>query len=272
MAQTSFPAAVCSIAERSCQRSAHSFFCFTMFPSSSQHSSVYSSARLFHHPQGVSPSSSSIKHLRRPYESYDETAKISSLSSKCPSTGGTDSSVSSPYIRRTPFARRSLPHHIQPVLKTALKSTLPSSPDPFQTIKTNQQLRHVVLAEPSLPSVSVPIETSMERHFSDLSLNQIENDSLMPSASGMLVHHRPSLSYSSSSTASSSSTSSSTDESTTAFVHIHMNNARCSVSHRDQSMPFAFATTTINDTTSNSSQISATPKSSSFIQNVSITV
>ena len=244
-----------------------------MFPSSNQHPSVCSSARSFHHPRGVSPCSSSIKHLRRPYESYDETAKISSLSSKCPSTtGGTDSSVSSPYIRRTPFARRSLPHHIQPVLKTALKSMLPSSPDPFQTIKTNQQLRHVVLAEPSLPSVSVPIETSMERHFSDLSLNQIENDSLMPSASSVLGHHRPSLSYSSASTASSSSTSSSIDESTTAFVHIHMNKARCSVSHRDQSIPFAFATMTINDTTNNSSQISATPKSSSFIQNVSITV
>jgi len=65
-----------------------------------------------------SSTSSSISNLRHPYNSYDETRNFSSPSSKCPSTGGVSSTVSSPYIRRTPFARRSLPH--QPVLKKNL--------------------------------------------------------------------------------------------------------------------------------------------------------
>ncbi|CAF4919677.1 unnamed protein product, partial [Rotaria socialis] len=80
----------------------------------------------------------------------------------------------SPYIRRTPFSRRSLPHHIQPVLKKPVKPTLSSSPDPFKTaVKKEQQFRHVLLAEPSLPLAIPTIKSSMERHFSDLSLNQI---------------------------------------------------------------------------------------------------
>jgi hypothetical protein len=136
---------------------------------------------------------------------------------------------------------------------------LSSSPDPFKTpIKKEQQLRHVVLAEPSLPPAILPSKPTIERHFSDLSLNQIENDSLVPSSSAMLIHSRPSLSCSSSSTTSSSS--SSTDDSTTAFIHIQMNNSRC------DSIPLVFSTT--NNNISNNS----TTKSSSFIHNVSITV
>ncbi|CAF4839599.1 unnamed protein product, partial [Rotaria magnacalcarata] len=52
---------------------------------------------------------------------------------------------------------------------------LSSSPDPFKTaVKKEQQFRHVVLAKSSLPLATPPIKPSMERHFSDLSLNQIE--------------------------------------------------------------------------------------------------
>ena len=226
---------------------------------STQRQPSHSNTRLFRHQQEVS---SSINNLRRPYDSYDETRNLSSPTSKCASTGGVSSTVSSPYIRRTPFARRSLPHHSQPVLKKCLKPMLSSSPDPFKTtIKKEQQLRHVVLAEPSLPPAIIPLKTTIERHFSDLSLNQIENDSLVPSASAMLINSRPSLSCSSSSTASSSS--SSTDDSTTAFIHIQMNNSRC------DSIPLVFSTTN-----NNNNNISNTPttKSSSFIHNVSITV
>ncbi|CAF4547477.1 unnamed protein product, partial [Rotaria magnacalcarata] len=53
----------------------------------------------------------------------------------------------------------------------------------------------------------------MERHFSDLSLNQIENDSLMPSINTRSIQCRPSLSCSSSSTTSSSSPSPSSSSS-----------------------------------------------------------
>jgi hypothetical protein len=139
-----------------------------------------------------------------------------------------------------------------------------SSPDPFKkTIKKEQQLRHVVLAEPSLPPAIIPLKSTIERHFSDLSINQIENDSLVPSTSSMLIHNRPSLSCSSTSTtssSSSSSSSSSTDDSTTAFIHIQMDNSKCDVIHRGDSIPLVFPTTT------------TATKSSSFIHNVSITV
>ncbi|CAF1665848.1 unnamed protein product, partial [Adineta ricciae] len=206
--------------------------------------------------------SSSISNLRRPYDSYDEAGHSSSPSSKCPS------SISSPYIRRTPFARRSLPHHIQPVLKKPLKPMSSSSPDPFKLPgKKEQQLRHVVLAEPSLPPAIIPVKSSLERHFSDLSLNQIENDSLTPSTSSVFIHNRPSLSCSSTSTSSSAS-SSSTDDSATPFLHIQMNNSRCNVIHGDESIPLVFSTT--NNITN--SPTANTTKSSSFIHNVSITV
>ena len=211
-----------------------------------------SNTRLFYHRQDISPSSSSTSHLRRPYYSYDETRHRSSPGTQGPST------ISSPYIRRTPFARRSLPHHLQPVMKKALKLASSASPDPFQTIKKEQQLRHVVLAEPAI----VSFKSTLERQFSDLSLNQIENDSLIPSTSTVFVQSRPSLSYS-----SSSPSSSSTDESSTAFVHIHLNHTRCNVVHRGESIPFGFATKTHQQP-----DITGRTNSSGFIQNVSITV
>lgn len=217
-----------------------------------------SNTRSFYHRQDVSPSSSSTSHLRRPYNSYDETRHRSSPGAQGPST------ISSPYIRRTPFARRSLPHHhLQPVMKKAMKSASSASPDPFQTIKKEQQLRHVVLAEPAIPPAIVPFKSTLERQFSDLSLNQIENDSLIPSMATVFVQSRPSLSYSSSSPSSSSST----DESSTAFVHIHLNHTRCNVLHRAESIPFGFATKTHQQP-----DLTSRTNSSGFIQNVSITV
>jgi hypothetical protein len=248
-------------------------FFSSVFIFSNQRQSSHSNTH--HHQQEVSSISSSIINLRRPYDSYDETRNFSSPSSKCPSSGGVSSTVSSPYIRRTPFARRSLPHHSQPVLKRSLKPMSSSSPDPFATIiKKEQQLRHVVLAEPSLPPAIIPFKSTLERHFSDLSLNQIENDSLVPSTSSIFIHSRPSLSSSSASTTSSSSSSSSsaassTDDSTTPFLHIQMNNSRCDVRHhRGDPIPLVFPTTS---NTSNT-PTTATKSSSSFIHNVSITV
>ncbi|CAF0810063.1 unnamed protein product [Rotaria sp. Silwood1] len=233
-----------------------------------QHQPLHSNIRLFNNQQEVSSTSSSISNLRRPYNSYDEARNFSSPSSKCPSIGGVSSTVSSPYIRRTPFSRRSLPHHIPPVLKKSLKPISSSSPDPFKTTtKKEQQLRHVVLAEPSLPQANTPLKSTIERHFSDLSLNQIENDSLVPSTSSILIQYRPSLSCSSSGTTSSSSSSSSTtDDSATAFIHIQMNNSTCDIMHGDDSIPVVISTTN-----NNISNTTAT-KSSSFIHNVSITV
>ena len=179
------------------------------------------------------------------------------------------STVSSPYIRRTPFARRSLPH--QPVLKKSLKPVSSSSPDPFKSIaRKERQLRNVVLAEPSLPPAILPIQPTIVRHFSDLSLNQIENDSLVPNTSTMFVRHQhPFLSCSSSSTSathssasssSSSSSSSTVDDGPRAFIHIQMNNSKCDLLHRGDSIPLVFPVST------------ASKPSSSFIHNVSITV
>ncbi|CAF2364072.1 unnamed protein product [Rotaria sp. Silwood2] len=233
---------------------------------SNQHQPSHSNTHLFNHQQEISSISSSISNLRHPYNSYDEARNFSSPSSKCTSTGGVSSTVSSPYIRRTPFSRRSLPHHIPPVLKKSLKPISSSSPDPFKTtIKKEQQLRHVVLAEPSLPQANPPLKSTIERHFSDLSLNQIENDSLVPSTTSILIQYRPSLSCSSSSTTSSSS-SSTTDDSTTAFIHIQMNNSTCDIMQRGDSIPVVISTTN-----NNISNTTAT-KPSSFIHNVSITV
>jgi hypothetical protein len=209
----------------------------------------------FHQEQEVpsSLSKSFVSNCRRPYDSYDETTN---LSSKYLTDG--NSNVSSPYIRRTPYARRSLPHHIQPVPR---KSSHTKSPNPFKIIK-EQHLRHIVLAEPSIPPAVIPSKAKLERHFSDLSLNQIENDSLSPSTPHLLIHSRPSLSCSSS--ASSSTTNSSTDDSTTPFIHIQMNN------QRGGRIPVIYASSNINNNKNSNTQ--STKATSSFIQNVSITV
>ena len=130
------------------------------------------------------------------------------------------------------------------------KSSLSS--DPFKIIK-EQQLRNIVLAEPSLPPAIVPMKPTLEKHFSDLSLNQIENDSLSP------TQIRPSLSCSS----STSATSSSSDGHTTPFIHIQMSN------YRTGRIPVVYASSNINNTNSNNTQPT---KSNSFIHNVSITV
>ncbi len=173
--------------------------------------------------------------------------------------------ISPPYIRRTPFARRSLPHHVQSKGRKPLYITSSSSPDPFKIIQ-EQPLRNIVLPEPSLPSAIIPTKSTLERHFSDLSLNQIENDSLSPSTPMILVHNRPSLSSSSS---SSSTTSSSSDGNTTPFIHIQLNN------YRTGRIPVLYASSNINDTNNNNNNNNKNKqptKSNSFIHNVSITV
>lgn len=115
----------------------------------------------------------------------------------------------------------------------------PSSPDPFKIIE-EQKLHHSLLVESTT-------KYPMQKHFSDLSLNQIENDSLSPM---ILTHQRPFLSSSS----SSSATSSSSDHGNPAgFLHIHMN--------RSGRLPFL----------KNSNHIQPM-KSNSFIHDVSITV
>ncbi|UJR23529.1 hypothetical protein I4U23_026521 [Adineta vaga] len=223
----------------------------------------------FHQDQELSPSTSfNRSHFRRLYDSYDETTKFSSPTSKY-LTDSNNLTSSTTHIRQTPFARRSLPHHIQSIAKKPLYTKLSSSsPDPFKTIK-EQQLRHIVLAEPSLPPAIIPSKLTLERHFSDLSLNQIENDSLSPSTPILLVHHRPSLSYSSSSS-SSTSTNSSTDDSTTPFIHIQMNN------YRAGRIPVIYTSSNINSNNNNNNKNNSTnpppTKSNSFIHNVSITV
>ncbi|CAF2426017.1 unnamed protein product [Rotaria sp. Silwood2] len=200
----------------------------------------------------------------RLYESYDETKKYHI---------DNNNNVSSPYIRRTPYTRRSLPYHTQSALKKPLYTKTSFSPDPFKKTK-EQHLRNIVLAEPSLPPAIIPKKSTIERYFSDLSLNQIENDSLSPSTPVLSIHNRPSLSCSSSSASSSSSsaTSSSTDDSTIPFIHIQMNN------HRTGRLPVIYASSNIttstitnNNNNNNNSDIQ-TKKSTSFIHNVSITV
>jgi hypothetical protein len=206
-------------------------------------------------------SSSFKNNFRRPYDSYDETTNLSSPSSKYPSDKN-NNIISPPSIRRTPYVRRSLPHHLQSLGKKSLHIKSSSSTDPFKIIK-EQQLRNIVLAEPSLPPAIIPKKSKIERHFSDLSLNQIENDSLSPSTPILLVHNQPSLSCSSSSSSSSSSstTNSSSDGNTTPFIHIQMNN------YRTGRIPVVYASSNINNNSSN-----ASTKSNSFIHSVSITV
>jgi hypothetical protein len=213
-----------------------------------------------------SSSSTSFKNnFHRPYDSYDETTtNFSSPSSKyLTDDNNNHNNISSPYIRRTPYARRSLPHHSQFVGKKNLYIKSSSSPNPFKIIK-EQQLRNIVRAEPSLSPAIIPIKSTLERHFSDLSLNQIENDSLSPSTPRLLIHNRPSLSCSSSSSSSSSATSSSSDGNTTPFIHIQMSNCRTG------RIPVVYASSNINNNKNNSNTQSA--KSNSFIHNVSITV
>lgn len=188
----------------------------------------------FHHKQEI-PLRSSLSfknNIRRLYDSFDETSKYHP-----------NDNISSPYIRRTPYARRSLPQSI------GKKSSYP-----FKIIKEHQ-LRNIVLAEPSIPPAIIPIKSTLQRHFSDLSLNQIENDSLSPSTPLVLSHNRPSLSCSLS---SSSATSSSSDGNTTPFIHIQMNN------YRTGRIPVVYASSNIKN--------NSNTQSNSFIHNVSITV
>ena len=218
--------------------------------------SSHSNHRPFYQRKDLSPGSSSMSHFRRSTNSCDDARKS-------PST------TSSPYIRRTPFSRRSLPHHLQPVVKKPLKPMLSASPDPFQTIKKEQHLRHIVRAEPAILPAIEPSQSKLERHFSDLSLNQIENDSLKPSSTpDHCSQTRPSLSCSLSS--SSSHASSVSDDSSTAFVHIHMNNSRCHLIQRGESIPFVFTATNMNKHPN--ANLNTTNSSTSFIHNVSITV
>ena len=143
-----------------------------------------------------------------------------------------------------------MPQHIS----KPLHSKSSSSPDAFKIVK-EQQLRNIVLAEPSLPPAIIPKKSSLERHFSDLSLNQIENDSLSP------VQNRPCLSCSSSTPLSSSSS----DGHTTPFIHIQMNN------YRTGRIPVVYASSNLNQINSTNTPPQTT-KSNSFIHNVSITV
>lgn len=157
---------------------------------------------------------------------------------------------------------------------------LSSSPDPFQTIKKEEHLRHIVRAEPAILPAIEPIPAKLERHFSDLSLNQIENDSLKPSSTPNHFNRtRPSLSSSlssgsgsssSSSSNSASSSSSTSDDSSTTFVHIHMNHSRCHLIQRGESIPFVFTTTNMKNHPN--SNLNTSNSSTSFIHNVSITV
>lgn len=228
-------------------------------------SSIYFSIQrqTFHHEQEKFSFSSFKNHIRRSYDSYDETKNFSYPSSKYLSDNNNNNNnntlISSPYIRRTPYARRSLPHHIQSTGKKSLYLKSSSSPDPFKIIK-EEQLRNIVHAEQSIPPAIIPTKSLLERHFSDLSLNQIENDSLSPSTPLLLGQNQPSLSYS----ASSSTSGSSSDGNTTPFIHIQMNN------YRTGRIPVVYASSNINNNPSNSNISSK--KSNSFIHNVSITV
>lgn len=153
--------------------------------------------------------------------------------------------VSSPSIRRTPYARRSLPYQSQSTGRKSSYVKTPSSPDPFKIIE-EKKLHQSLLVESTT-------KFPLQKHFSDLSLNQIENDSLSPSTPIIIAHHRPLLSSSSSSATSSSSDSGNP----TAFIHIQMN--------RSGRIPLLMN----NNKNSNHLQ---PMKSNSFIHDVSITV
>ncbi|CAF3853872.1 unnamed protein product [Rotaria magnacalcarata] len=217
----------------------------------------------FQEKPGMLLSSSSFRsHSHRLYDSYDETA-IASLKYNF----NNQDITSSPYIRRTPHTRRSLPYHSQSALKKPLRTKVSFSPDPLKQNK-EQCLRSIVLAEPSLPFAIIPKKPTIEKHFSDLSLNQIENDSLSPSTPVLSNRNRPSLSYSSSSSSSSSSsaTSSSTDDSAAPFIQIQMNN------HRAGGIPVLYTSSNITTANNNNNSDNQTKRSTSFVHNVSITV
>ena len=154
--------------------------------------------------------------------------------------------ISSPLIRRTPYTRRSLPYHSQSVGKKSSYMKSSSSPDPFKIIQ-EQKLHQSLLLESST-------KYPLQKHFSDLSLNQIENDSLSPSTPIILAHHRPLLSCSTSSATSSSSDSGNPN----GFIHIQM--------HMNRTGRVPLLT---NNKNSNHIQ---SMKSNSFIHDVSITV
>ncbi|CAF0753852.1 unnamed protein product [Didymodactylos carnosus] len=168
--------------------------------------------------------------LRQQFENIDTTnppqlqqPKLSPRRSSVAanSTITSTTATSSPYIRRTPFARRSLPYHSERISGLSVKNA--SSPDPFAVADSKEKtnylkrphqpcLRHVVLAETILPPSSHNEKlssTTFNRHFSDLSLNQIENDSLSPIINGINGDHSSTTSFSTASTSSSSSTTSS---------------------------------------------------------------
>lgn len=214
-------------------------------------------SRSYHHDNEIL--STTLKsHLVRASESSDEMTNLSSPSMKC--LLDDSSSISSPYIRRTPFVRRSLPHQNPSILKKTNFSKSASSPDPFKKAKTSTT-RHLVFVDPTISSVMMPSKTTkMERHFSDLSLNQIENDCLITPLTLTRTRAPVSCSSASSSTTTCSSASSA-DDCSTPFIHIQRTNyltERKATHYASSSIP------------TNSKTVPS--KSTSFIHNVSITV
>jgi len=214
-------------------------------------------SRSYHHDNEML--STTLKsHLVRASESSDEMTNLSSPSMKC--LLDDSSSISSPYIRRTPFVRRSLPHQNQSILKKTNFSKSASSPDPFKKAK-NSTTRHLVFVDPTISSVMMPSKTTkMERHFSDLSLNQIENDCLITPLTITRTRAPVSCSSASSNTTTCSSASSA-DDCPTPFIHIQRTNyltERKATHYASSSIP------------TNSKTVPS--KSTSFIHNVSITV
>ena len=204
-------------------------------------------SRSYHHEDEVL-STSQKSNLVRPSESSDEMTNLSSPSMKC--LLDDSSSISSPYIRRTPFVRRSLPHQSQSILKKSTYSKSASSPDPFKKVK-NPSARQLVFVDATISSVVLPAKSKMERHFSDLSLNQIENDCLIA----------PLSRSSASSSSTTYSSASSADDAPTSFLHIQ----RTNYSTERQATHYASSAIAANSKTVPS-------KSTSFIHNVSITV
>ena len=229
------------------------FFCF---PLDSYQRRTISPLSRSYHPDDEVLSTSLKSNLVRPSESSDEMTNLSSPSMKC--LLDDSSSISSPYIRRTPFVRRSLPHQNPSILKKTTYSKSASSPDPFKKMK-NLATRQLVFVDPTISSVIIPSKSKMERHFSDLSLNQIENDCLLTPS----TRTRAPLSCSSgsSSTTTTCSSASSADDCPTPFIHIQRTNyltERKATHYASSAIP------------TNSKTVPS--KSTSFIHNVSITV
>ena len=210
--------------------------------------------RSYQNEKEMSSSMNLKNHLCRP---DDDPMNSSLFSSKC--LVDENSSISSSYIRRTPFARRSLPHTNHSILKKSSYSKSASSPDPFAKRK-EKVTRHLVMMDPVVSVINPTLKSTIGKYFSDLSLNQIENDSLAAPSSS--TDNR--LPMSSSSTTPSTRTSSSNDDSSTTnpFIHIQMTNF---IGERKS---IVYPSKTISNPHSNN----ATGKSTSFIHNVSITV